>query len=142
MKSILFIVFQLFAVSIVGSAFAQCNADLYSEKSMKNISSGFLYEKSYRVDGKSGRKRTIEYSCILSKDTNYSFTMSTKDGGANGLVFSLLDGERNTVATNYYNNKFFEGLQYKCKSTGLYFMNFSFKESKSHCGAAVLAFRR
>jgi len=142
MKRNLVFLFQFVLLSIAGNAVAQCNADLYTEKSMKNIMQGFMYEKSYRVDGRDGRARTVEYSCILSKDTNYSFTMSSKDGGANGMIFSLLDAQRNQVATNYYNNKFFTGIQYKCSATNIYYMNFVFKESQSHCGAAVLAFRR
>lgn len=123
-------------------SFAQCNSELYGEKSMKNISPGFLYEKTYRIDGKDGAKRKIEYSTVLSKDINYCFSMNTKDGGSNGMIFQLFDGQRNVVATNYINDKFFSKLEYKCKSTGLYFLSFTFKESQSHCGAAVLAFKR
>ncbi|MEM1136061.1 MAG: hypothetical protein AAGI07_09490 [Bacteroidota bacterium] len=136
--AILFFLAMGFSFSVQG----QCNSDLYSEKSMKNISPGFLYEKSYRVDGKGGRTKKVEYTCILSKDTNYSFTMNSKDGGSNGLVFSLFDQQRNKVVSNFVNNKFFTGIQYKCNSTGIYFINFTFRGSQSHCGAAVLAFRR
>ena len=113
------------------AAFGQCNSDLYSEKSMKNIAPGFLYEKSYRVDGKGGRTAKVEYTCILSKDTNYSFTMNSKDGGSNGMVFSLFDQKRNKVASNFINNKFFTGIQYKCNATGIYFLNFTFQLFRS-----------
>jgi hypothetical protein len=140
-KSFLLIAALMLSLSSF-SAFAQCNADLYSEKSMKSISQGFLFEKSFRIDGKGGRAKKIEYSCILSKDVNYSFIMNTKDGGATGLVFELLDSQRNKVATNFVNNKYFAGLEYKCGSTGIYYLSFSFKESQTQCGAAVLAFRR
>jgi nitrous oxidase accessory protein NosD len=126
----------------VGTVSAQCNADLYSEKSIKGISPGYLFEKSFRIDGKGGRAQKIEYSCILSKDINYTLIMNTKEGGATGLVFELYDAQRNKVATNYINDKFFAGIEYKCRSTGIYFLSFSFKESPSQCGAAVLAFRR
>ncbi|MBX2844199.1 MAG: hypothetical protein KTR26_20705 [Flammeovirgaceae bacterium] len=142
MKNYLFAILVIVGCGLFSKATAQCNSDLYSEKSMKKIAPGFLYEKSYRVDGRGGRTQKVEYSCILSKDTNYSFTMNTKDGGAEGMVFSLLDQRKAQVATNYVNNKFFTGIHYKCQSTGLYVLNFTFKDSKSHCGAAVLAFRR
>ncbi len=142
MKKYLVALLFFFGTGLSFSLFGQCNADLYSEKSMKNISPGFIYEKSYRVDGKGGRTRKVEYTCILSKDTNYSFTMNTKDGGSNGMIFSLFDQNRNKVVSNFVNNKFFTGIQYKCNSTGIYFINFTFQDSRSHCGAAVLAFRR
>ncbi len=141
MKKIIFLILFMIAAMATLSK-AQCNADLYTEQSMKSIRSGFMYEKSYRVDGRGGRKDRVEYTCILSKDTNYSFIMNSKDGGSNGMIFSLFDAKRNQVATNYVNNKFFTGIEYKCRATGIYFINFTFKNSKSHCGAAVLAFRR
>jgi len=140
MKKLVFLLLTIAAVQTSGNA--QCNADLYSEKSLKNISPGYMYEKSYRVDGRGGRRQKVEYSCILSKDINYSFTMNSKDGGSQGLIFSLFDARRNMVATNYINDKFFEGIQYKCNSTGIYHLSFTFKDSRSFCGAAVLAFRR
>ncbi len=123
-------------------AFAQCNADLFSEKSMRSISPGFMYEKSYRLDGKGGAKNKLEFTCILTKDTNYQFTMSTKDGGSENMTFNLLDSRRNVVATNYVNEKFFNTLTFRCKSTGLYFLSFTFADNSSFCGAAVMAFRR
>ena len=142
MKKTLRFIPVLFFAFFAQLAAAQCNADLYSEKSMKSISQGYMFEKSFRIDGKGGRAKKIEYSCILSKDTNYSFIMNTKDGGATGLVFELLDGQRNKVATNFVNNKFFSGLEYRCGSSGIYFLSFTFKDSQTQCGAAVLAFRR
>ena len=126
----------------VTSAMAQCNVDLYSEKSLSKISSGYMYSKSYRVDGKGGRIPKVEYSVILSKDTNYQFSMQGKDGGAYGVNFRLLDSKRNEIATNFINEKHFDKLTYRCKASGLYYMVFSFTEDSANCAAAVVAFRR
>jgi hypothetical protein len=124
------------------NSYAQCNSDLLSEKSMRSISPGFMFEKSYRIDGKGGAKNKIEFTCILSKDTNYQFTMTTKDGGSENMTFNLLDSKKNTVASNFVNDKFFSSLTFRCRSTGLYYLSFNFAESSSFCGAAVVAFRR
>jgi hypothetical protein len=124
------------------AAIAQCNVDLYSEKSLSQISSGYMYSKSYRIDGKGGRIPKVEYSVIFSKDTNYQFSIQGKDQGAYGVTFKLLDAQRNEVATNFINEKHFSKITYRCKASGLYYMVFSFTEDSSNCAAAVLAFRR
>ena len=124
------------------STYAQCNAELYNNKCLKNLESGFTFVKSYRIDGKGGARKKIEYTCVLSKDTNYQLQVQGKDGAAQGLIGTLYDSKRNRKATTYYNNKFFEHVTYKCRATGIYYLTFTFKDSKSFCGAAVLGFRR
>ncbi len=135
---VILVIFNLLAYKV----HAQCNADLLSEKSMRSIAPGFLYEKTYRIDGRGGAKSKIEFTCILSKDTNYQFAMTSKDGGSENMIFNLLDAKKNPVATNYVNEKYFNSLTFRCKSTGLYYLSFTFEENSSYCGAAVVAFRR
>ena len=98
--------------------------------------------KSYRIDGKNGARKKIEYTCVLSKDTNYQLQVQSKDGAAVGIIGTLYDSKRNRKASTYYNNKFYEEVTYKCRATGIYYLTFTFKDSKSFCGAAVLGFRR
>jgi hypothetical protein len=68
--------------------------------------------------------------------------MAGKDGGPNGLIATLFDSKRSQLATSYFNNRFYDGWTYKCTATGIYYLSFTFKDSKSFCGAAVLGFRR
>jgi hypothetical protein len=119
---------------ILGSttAFAQCDSELYSNKALKALQAGFTFVKSYK----------IEYTCVFSKDTSYMIRMESKDGGPNGIVATLFDSNRQELATSHVNNRFFPGWTYKCKATGIYYLNFSFKDTNNYCGAAVLGFRR
>ena len=142
MKKIYKLSFLLFFVVLSASAYSQCNAELYVNKSMKSLSPGFQFSKSYRIDGRGGRRPKIEYTCVFSKDTNYEIKISGKDGGAQGLIGTLYDSKRTRMVSNFYNNKFLAGWNFKCRSTGIYYLSFTFKNSKSYCGAAVLAFRR
>jgi hypothetical protein len=121
---------------------AQCNAELYNNIALKQLSPGYTFVKSYRIDGKAGQRKKIEYTCVFSKDTNYMIRMQGKDGGAQGLIATLYDSKRNRLAQSYVNDKFFPGWTYKCTATGIYYLSFTFKDSKSYCGAAVLGFRR
>jgi hypothetical protein len=130
------------ALLLSGAAFAQCDSEQYSQKSLKALTPGFTFVKSYKIDGKNGVRKNIEYTCVFSKDTNYMIRIQGKDGGANGIVATLYDQQRNELTTSFVSNKFYPGWTYKCKSTGIYYLLFSFKESESYCGAAVLGFRR
>ena len=129
-------------VACVGTAYGQCNTELYVNKSMKSLAPGFQFSKSYRVDGRSGSVKKIEYTCVFSKGTNYAIKMSSKEGSAQGIISTLSDSRNNKLVTSYYNNKFLDGWQFKCKSTGIYRLTFTFKSSKAYCGAAILAFKR
>lgn len=109
---------------------------------MKNLEKGFQFSKSYRVDGRGGARKRIEYTCVFSKDTNYQIQISSKDGKSEGIIATLYDSRRNRVISTFYNNKFLPGFTYKCKATGVYYLSFTFKGSKSYCGASILGFRR
>lgn len=144
MKKLAF-VFSLIICAVVFStneASAQCNAELYNNRCLKQLQSAFTFVKSYRIDGKGGARKKIEYTCVFSKDSNYQIQIAGKDGGAQGLIATLYDSKRNKKASNYYENKFFTNWSYKCRATGIYYLSFTFKDSKSYCGAAVLGFQR
>jgi len=143
MKNILlFVIVMAFALVSINDSKAQCNAELYNDKALKELSVGYTFVKSYRVDGRNGTRKKIEYTCVFSKDTNYEIKISSKDGGATGIIATLYDSKRNKLASNFVNNKFFDGWTYKCRATGIYYLSFTFKNSKSFCGAGVLGFRR
>ncbi len=143
MKRLIFWIALLFGTLFsTWSVMGQCNSELYVNKSMKSLESGFQYSKSYRIDGRGGNRRKVEYTCVFSKDTNYQIRITGKDGAAQGLIGTLYDSKRNELVSSFYNNKFLEGWTFKCRATGIYYLSFTFKNSKSYCGAAVLAFRR
>ncbi len=142
MKRFAILLIPVFALLFCGNASAQCNAELYVNKSMRALESGFQFSKSYRIDGRGGTRKKIEYTCVFSKDTNYQIRIFGKDGNAQGVIGTLYDSKRNLMVSNLYNNKFLDGWTFKCRSTGIYYLSFTFKGSTSYCGAAVLAFRR
>ena len=138
--------FLLIFVAVLGffaaDAQAQCNAELYNNMALKMLQPGFTFVKNYRIDGKNGERKKIEYTCVFSKDTNYMIRIAGKDGGPKGIVATLFDSKRQQMATSYVSNRFYEGWTYKCTSTGIYYITFSFQDSQSYCGAAVLGFSR
>ena len=123
-------------------SYGQCNTELYINKSIKSLRPGFQFSKSFRIDGKGGIRRRVQYTAVFSKDTNYMIKISGKDGAANGIIGTLSDSRNNKLVSSFYNNKFLDGWQYKCRSTGIYRLTFTFKDSEAFCGSAVLAFKR
>ncbi len=121
---------------------AQCNSELYINRSMRQLASGFQFSKSYRIDGRQGSLKKVEYTCVFSKETNYQIRISGQDGKAHGIIGTLYDSKRNKLASSYYNNKFLQGFTYKCNSTGIYYLSFTFKNSQNYCGSAVLGYKR
>lgn len=145
MKNALFLGFAL-AVAFLAfggqKAQAQCNAELYNNRCLRALPPEFTFVKSYRIDGRGGTRRKIEYTCVFSKDTNYMIYISGKDGSAQGIISTLYDSRRNKLVSSYINGKFIEQWTYKCRATGIYYLTFTFKDSNSYCGAAVLGFSR
>ncbi len=142
MKNILKSSLVIFFLAFVNTSFAQCDSELYSNMALKKLSEGFTFIKSFKVDGKGGIRKEIEYTCVFSKDTQYKVIMEGKDDGATGIVVTLFDAKREQLATSFNNNKFYAGWTYHCKATGIYYLRFTFKDSHSFCGGAVLGFKR
>lgn len=142
MKNILKSSLVILFLAFVNTSFAQCDSELYSNMALKKLSEGFTFIKSFKVDGKGGIRKEIEYTCVFSKDTQYKVIMEGKDDGANGIVVTLFDAKREQLASSFNNNKFYAGWTYLCKATGIYYLRFTFKDSHSFCGGAVLGFKR
>ncbi|BDC99626.1 hypothetical protein [Persicobacter psychrovividus] len=142
MKTILYI-FLLCIISVVGTtnAQAQCSSDAYTETCLSNLKDGFTFLKSFKVDGQGGAKQKVEYSYVFSKDTKYYINVAG-EGGVDGIVVTMYNSNRKLVATNYANGKFYPGITYPCNATGIYYITFTFKDSKNYCGGSVLGFSR
>lgn len=143
MKRLLVILSVVFSLALASSQEAQAQCDTGTLTSMALSKLGdHTFVKSYRIDGRGGKRKTIEYTCVFSKDTDYRIRVASRDGGANGIIATLYDSKRNQVGTSFINNKFLTGITYKCQATGIYYLKFEFRNSKNYCGAAVLGFHR
>ncbi|MEM7550002.1 MAG: hypothetical protein AAF363_10015 [Bacteroidota bacterium] len=138
----------IFSITLILSAFsfqdvmAQCNAQSYSEECIGKLPSGFTFLKSFQVDGQGGAKSKVEYSYVFSKDTQYSINICADGESTDGIVVSMYDSNRRRVMTNYIDGNFYDGVQYPCKATGIYYITFTFEGSSKFCGGSVLGFKR
>ncbi len=116
-------------------SFAQCKTD----ECVAKINSDYTFLKTYQMS-KVGDQ--LEYSYVLSKDTNYMLVMCN-GGGTQNIIVTLYDSKRKEIATNQdkSSNKIYGAIAYQCKSTGIYYLRFSFVD-KPECCVSVLAFKR
>jgi hypothetical protein len=136
---------SVFILLIARNGLAQCETDALNELSISEIQGkGFTFVKSYKVDGQGGAKQKVEYSYVFSKDTKYLFSINGKDDKSQGIILTIFDGNRKEVISNFdrVNNKFYHMFELQCKATGIYYMTFTFNNSKSYCAATVIGFRR
>jgi hypothetical protein len=123
------------------SAFSQCDSEIYAAQALKTLGTGFTFVRAYKIDGKEGTRKQIEYTCVMNKDNSYMMRVASKDGAANGITVTLYDAQRAELAVNQLNNKSFNGWTFKCTTSGIYYITFTFKDAPSFCGAAVLGFK-
>ncbi|MDN4166941.1 hypothetical protein QWY31_15625 [Cytophagales bacterium LB-30] len=122
--------------------FAQCDTEKYTEACIPKLPEGFTYLKSYKVDGDGGAKQKVEYSYVFTKGAQYMINVCTEGNGADGIVVTLYDSNRNKVASSLFNGQFLTALTYPCNTTGIYYITYTFEGSKANCGGSVLGFKR
>jgi hypothetical protein len=121
---------------------AQCNDQLLA--SGAELLEKYTYLKDFRVRLKKGKKNEIpeiRQSIILSKGTKYRLVSADAEEFPGKLIVSLFNSS-GLVASNYDpgSKKFFSGIDFTCKQSGLYYVVMSFEDGKEGCGVAVLGF--
>lgn len=124
------------------TANTKCSADAKANACISTLQEGFTFLKTFKVDGQGGAKTKVEYSYVFSKDTQYFLNICNDGDETDGIVVTMYDSKRQMVSTNFNKGKFYPGLIYPCNATGIYYITFTFQDSKNHCGGSVLGFKR
>ncbi len=126
----------------VSYSYAQCNAEGLANSCIPKMQDGFTFLKTFKVDGQGGAKSKVEFSYVFSKGTQYFLNICSDGEGTDGIIVTMYDSKRQVVSTNYNKGKFYPALIYPCNATGIYYISFTFKDSKNYCGGSVLGFKR
>ncbi len=141
-KSFFSIVLILMASFSSSGLVGQCDADNFSNACIPKLSGGFNFLKSYKIDGEGGAKDKIEYSYVFTKGTQYMINLCAGGETADGIVVSLFDAQRNRVASSKVNGQFISAIAFPCNATGIYYIQYTFDGSTTHCGGSALGFKR
>ncbi len=119
---------------------AQCNSEQYTNRAIKEIPFGFNFSKSFKIDRRNNSRKKIKYTLVLSKHTTYSFSISGSKG--NSIIATIYDTKKRKIATSFYNEKYFSSCSFKCRASGIYYIEFTFEKKGNDCGAAAMSFKR
>ncbi|HMI67428.1 MAG TPA: hypothetical protein VK517_15405 [Cyclobacteriaceae bacterium] len=143
MKKIILSLSFLLSVGIGSSGLiGQCNSDNFSNACIPKLAGGFNFLKSYKIDGEGGSKEKVEYSYVFTKGTQYMINICANGQATDGIVVTLFDSGRNKVASSKINGQFIAAIAYPCNATGIYYIQYTFDGSASHCGGSALGFKR
>lgn len=119
-----------------------CDAKTYKDKCISSMPPSYTFLKSYTIDGKGGAKKSVEYSYIFSKNTTYLIMLANNDAQTRGITVTVSDSNKKQLANSFSKGKYYPALLYKCNATGIYFLTFTFEDTKDFCAGSVLGFKR
>ena len=121
---------------------AQCDADAHASACIPKLSKGFIFLKSYAVDSEDGDRTRVEYSYVFSKGRQYQINLCTgKPDDADGMVINVYDGQRKPVGSSKQGGKYLTGIQFACRSTGIYYIQYVFENPALGCAGSALGFQ-
>ena len=123
-------------------ASAQCSPEEHSLDCIERIREGFIYLKSYNIDGNKDSKAMVEYTTVFSRDTQYVLYICTGLSDTDGIILTIYNPQREIMATNNTGDNINSELEFNCTTTGIYYLTFTFQSSKNMCGGCVLSFKR
>ncbi len=136
------LIVTLFFVSL-SSTFsnAQCKADELAEMCISQLDSNYSFIKSYPLDNSLNDQRKIEYSYVLTKDTDYLIRLCTENDSLNSIVLNIFDQNRKNVASNMSDSILNTVMNFQSGLTGIYYLQFSAQDSSSFCAGSILGFK-
>ncbi len=141
MNKIAFVILILSFFCLGASNIAdQCDTDKLANNCIPKLTAGFNFLKSYKVDGST--KDKVEYSYVFMKGTQYMINLCANGADTDGVVVSILDKDRNKVASSKINGQIVSAINYPCNASGIYYIQYTFEDATSRCGGSALGFKR
>ena len=141
------IIFTLFAIFLLSSnsnkLFAQSGQELVDICNM--VAGDAMYLKDFQVKldaaGPGEEPPVVRNSIVLSKNTEYLFSICNSNDYPGQAVFQLYDNNR-LLSTNYVvaTGQSYPKVSFKCSKTGVYHVWIYFKEGEQGLAVTVLSF--
>ena len=146
MKRIFPIFISLIIFSLIGTktASAQSGSKLV-EMCSSSAGDDATYLKDFVVDldavGPDGVPKEQRYTMVLSKNTEYRFTVCNNEGSDGKAILTLFDMSQPYVS-NYSQStgQFYKSVNFDCQKTGAYHLTISFQDGKKGSAVAIVSF--
>lgn len=131
----------LFSLSILITVPAVCqdNTPAIVNACHENVPTGSVFVKTYEIKPKQTVENDAERSYVFTKDLTYTISICKQ---APNLKIKILDANRVEVASNINDKTLLPTFDFKCESTGLYYLAFSFDNFDNAGASMILAFKR
>jgi hypothetical protein len=94
------------------------------------------------LDGQGGEKKTIEYSYVFTKGTQYMINVCADGESTDGIAVNIFDSNRNQIVSSKSNGQYVSAIAFPCDATGIYYIQYAFDNSNKYCGGSALGFKR
>jgi hypothetical protein len=121
---------------------AQCNPSGQIDKCVPTLPAGFTFLKSYEVNEVKSSNGKVEYSLPFAKDTQYIVNICTEGASSEGIVITLYDFNRHELASSKIDGQYVSAIMFNCKSTGIYYISYTFEKTMKFCGGSILGFKK
>jgi hypothetical protein len=132
----------LFIHLISDTLYGQCSSEELGKACIPKLTAGFNFLKNYKIESSGQGKDIVEYSYVFTKGTQYMINVCSSVSSQEDVIIILLDSQRNQVASSQLKDQVLTGLTYACNSTGIYYIQYSFKNGTAVCSGSALGFRR
>lgn len=140
------IIFVLFAIILIGSSnklFSQSGQELVDICGTVAGDAMYLKDFQIKLDAANPGEEPPKaiYSVVLSKKTEYLFSVCNSNDYSGQAVLKLYDNNR-LLATNYVvaTGQSYPKVKFKCSTTGVYHIFVTFKEGEQGLAVALLSF--
>jgi len=146
MRQILISALLIFLLGATADAFAQCNQKVVYKCATNNDDAIYLRDFNAKLNkAPRGRPAPVaKFSVVLNKGTHYRFNLCNPQGFEGRSVLHLYSSNSLQGSTyNEANNEDYEGFDFICKKTAVYYVFISFKEeykNKKGCAVGILSF--
>jgi len=140
-----YVIVALFAIFILNnnSAKAQSGQELVDLCNIIADDATYLKDFQVKLDAaKPGEEKpNMKFSVVLSKSTQYRFSICNSKDYPGKAIISLYDNNR-LLGTNYVvaTGKNYPSFDFKCQSTGVYHIFIDFKEGEQGLAVVLLSF--
>lgn len=143
MRNIFAILLLLF-IGLSGNVYAQIEEALVRDCA-NSAGEDATYLKDFVVElagaGPDEKPPVAKFSMVLSKSTEYRFTVCNSDSKPGNGVLQLFDTNRLLGSTfNAATGKEYKSFNFKCQKTGVYHVFISFQEGKPGMSVGILSF--
>jgi hypothetical protein len=121
-----------------------CDLSILYKKAMAQIDTGYIYTKSFKL--RPTDKAVVDNTIVMTAGKSYHLYVESADTDPHyGIMVQLRDEtDKKIIASNFdANNKIMKHIiHFTCTKTGIYHLILDYSRAKTHCGVAVMSFRK